>query len=96
MMPPMTEITNVHQWVGWDRCANLRCQQQLGPDHVTMTTTTKMRRFCCVEHIADGQDAWTQAIYATTKGQTMEQALRDLYGPPRKDLPPEPTKLRPV
>lgn len=37
------------------RCANAACAQLLDVDHVTLVTTCHVRRFCCVECIAEGQ-----------------------------------------
>lgn len=77
---------NIHQWLGLDRCANARCQAELSTDHVTLTTTAHVRRFCCVEHIAEGQAAWNEVVYrAQTDGSGEQAALHAIFGPPLKD-----------
>lgn len=77
---------NIHQWLGWDRCANARCQVELGVDHVTLTTTAHVRRFCCVEHIADGQDAWNEVLQRSVLDDSDAlAALAALFGPPLKE-----------
>ncbi len=43
-------------------CANSRCRAPLGVDHVVMITTAHMRRFCCVECIAEGNEAHMDEI----------------------------------
>ena len=43
-------------------CDNARCKRQLAVDHVTLITTAHVRRFCCVECIAEGQQAALDAI----------------------------------
>lgn len=50
--------------IGFDffRCANPNCGAELGVDHVTLITTAHIRRFCCVECIAAGNEANMQAI----------------------------------
>lgn len=53
---------NVHEVIGWFRCANLSCTAALHSDHVTLTTTTHVRRFCSVECIHEGQQAWHELI----------------------------------
>lgn len=40
---------NIHEVIGWHRCANLACRRQLGLDPVTLITSTRVRRFCTVE-----------------------------------------------
>jgi hypothetical protein len=55
------------------RCANQRCNKPLEADHVIMLTTMHMRRFCCVECIAEGQRAH------------IERILADVDTPERKD-----------
>lgn len=50
-------LSNIHEIVGWHNCANMRCQAALSVDHVVMTTTAHMRRFCSVGCIAEGQEA---------------------------------------
>jgi hypothetical protein len=42
-------------------CANPRCGRALGVDHVTMVTTTHVRRFCTVECITEGQQCAMEA-----------------------------------
>jgi hypothetical protein len=54
---------NLHEVIGWFNCANLMCRQPLRIDHITMTTTTHMYRFCCVDCIAEGQEAWDNFLY---------------------------------
>lgn len=60
-------LLNVHEVIGWTTCANLRCLQQLTRDHVVMTTSAHLRRFCSVECIGEGQQAWTETIYENAK-----------------------------
>ena len=43
-------------------CANPDCRTELVVDHVTMTTTTHVRRFCSVDCIADGLQAVRELI----------------------------------
>lgn len=51
-------LRNIHQRVGWYTCANLACLQPVGRDHVTLTTTTQLRRFCNTYCLREGLDAW--------------------------------------
>jgi hypothetical protein len=44
-------------------CANPGCARLLTADHVILLTTMHMRRFCCVECIAEGKRAADAAIY---------------------------------
>lgn len=53
-----TGIFNIHEVIGWFNCANLNCHKPLSTDHVTLTTTAHMRRFCCVPCIVEGETAW--------------------------------------
>jgi hypothetical protein len=62
-------LFNIHEDIGWYRCANLNCRQPLGHDHVVLLTTAHLRRFCSVECIAAGQKAWQDAIYESTAEQ---------------------------
>jgi hypothetical protein len=72
---------NIHQMVGWDRCANLECQAVLGIDHVTLTTTRHIRRFCTVDCIGEGQQAWRNVLFAQAEapGEPIEDAVNSLY-----------------
>lgn len=47
-------MINVHEVIGWYNCADLSCQRELQRDHVTLLTTTQLRRFCTVECITHG------------------------------------------
>jgi len=51
-------VDNIHERIGWFNCANLNCRRRLEVDHVTLITTTHMRRFCSVDCIVEGQTAW--------------------------------------
>jgi hypothetical protein len=48
--------------VGQFRCANERCGKPLHADHVTLVTTAHVRRFCTVECITEGHEAWLDRI----------------------------------
>lgn len=65
-------------------CANTRCRRPLGVDHVTMTTTVHLRRFCSVECIIDGFEAHREQIYA-------EAAARVAAEMAAESRPPAPT-----
>lgn len=54
---------NIHEVIGWFRCANLRCTTPLTGDHVTVTTTAHVRRFCSIECIHEGHQAWGDLIH---------------------------------
>ncbi|HEX6359009.1 hypothetical protein [Actinophytocola sp.] len=57
--PPALSWETVEQrlWEDPFRCANIECCDELGHDHVTLITTTQVRRFCSVDCIAAGQRA---------------------------------------
>lgn len=59
-------MVNIHNLIGWDRCANLDCQRLLTDDPVILLTTGRLRRFCLVSCIQDGQNAWHHAIYESS------------------------------
>lgn len=59
-----TATFSIHQVIGWQHCANLRCRRPLQVDHVTLTTTTHIRRFCQVECVIDGFAAWHELIFS--------------------------------
>lgn len=48
-------------------CENKRCGRKLSVDHVTLVTTAHVRRFCCVECIHEGQQAFHDYIAATVE-----------------------------
>lgn len=58
-----TGIFNLHEVIGWFNCANLMCREPLRIDHVTLTTTTHLRRFCSVDCISEGREAWDNFLY---------------------------------
>jgi hypothetical protein len=68
-IPAAQAMYSVHQRVGWFNCANLNCRKDVGQDHVTVTTTTQMRRFCCMECVGEGLEAWRQHIYASVDSE---------------------------
>ncbi len=81
---------NVHEVIGWFTCANLTCRRDLTGregDYVVLLTTTQMRRFCTVDCIAEGQDAWHDFIYtlpldSLTLGRTHGELLQYLKSVP--------------
>jgi hypothetical protein len=72
-------IRNVHERIGWHNCANLRCRRQLSKDHVTLLTTTHMRRFCSVECIIEGQKAWYDQLKSVPAGDDHEDWIRRVF-----------------
>ena len=54
----MAATASIHDRIGWFTCANLRCGRELGRDHVTVTSTAHVRRFCSYYCIAQGIEAW--------------------------------------
>jgi len=79
-------MTNIHERIGWFNCANLNCRRELGTDHVTLITTGHMRRFCCVECIGNGLEAWRAHLSGTLAASgdddldgEYEQWMRHVY-----------------
>lgn len=79
-------VFNVHEVIGWFNCANLACTEQLRADHVTLTTTTQLRRFCSVECITEGQSAWDNFLYLVFK-RYPDSVLTDGEAHLRNELP---------
>jgi hypothetical protein len=53
-------VENIHEQIGWFTFANMNCRRSLEDDHVTVITTTHMRRFCSVDCVAEGLVAWRE------------------------------------
>lgn len=68
---------DVHDVIGWHRCANIDCLQELEVDHVVLLTTAHMRRFCSVECIGQGKEAWDDVIGRSAyDGISVKESLR--------------------
>ena len=69
---------DVHDIMGYDRCANPDCLIYLSLGHVTLITTTHVRRFCDVECITKGKEIADQIIYdSAMSGRDSSQELLD-------------------
>jgi hypothetical protein len=65
------------------RCANSQCARPLGIDPVVLITTAHVRRFCCVECIAEGKRAADEAL-------PRERVDLPWFGPGSEDREPQP------
>ena len=66
-------MANIHEVIGWFNCANLKCRKPLGQDHVTLLTTTHLRRFCDVECITEGKQAWNELVRHSGAGDPLNR-----------------------
>jgi hypothetical protein len=58
-------------------CANIRCDRDLDVDHVTVTTTAHVRRFCSMHCVVEGFQAHQDQLYADAARRTAAEAARD-------------------
>jgi hypothetical protein len=65
------------------RCANTRCGEALDVDHVTLVTTTHVRRFCSMRCVVEGHLAHVEALVAENGSRTMVKA-RPRWARPHK------------
>jgi hypothetical protein len=65
------------------KCANSRCARPIGIDPVVLITTAHVRRFCCVECIAEGKRAADEALL-----REVQRADLPWFGPGTEDREP--------
>jgi hypothetical protein len=80
-------MDNIHDVIGFDRCANLDCLRELSDDPVMVSTTRHARRFCSVACVSPGEQAWQRTIHSNVlaneegRPETMEETVRRLHLP---------------